>query len=189
MKPRIIEYEEVDSTNEAAKRLVRDGDNEIYGTVITAKRQTAGKGRRGKSFFSPGGDSIYASFILPPPENMAEQQITTLAGAAVCEAIKIILQQCKGGNLPPENMPTIRGVNDVLLDGRKVCGILTEGIPGVVIIGVGININLDENDFPEELREIAGSLRLSAEERERLFEILSEVIFDCSGRQDAAPTF
>ena len=176
MNLRLVEYEETDSTNEAAKRLVRDAENtgllqagEVYGYVITAKRQTAGKGRRGKSFFSPGGDSIYASFILPPPENPAEQQITTLAGAAVCEAIK----KASGRQ---DAAPTIRGVNDVLVEGRKVCGILTEGIPGAVIIGIGININLEEEDFPEELRDSAGSLRLTEEERERLFKSLADAM-------------
>ena len=179
MKLRVIEYEEIDSTNEAAKRLVRDRtaaldiNDELYGTVITAKKQTAGKGRRGKTFFSPGGDSIYASFILPPPENLAEQHITTLAGAAVCETIETVFRK-------PADVPTIKGVNDVMIKGRKVCGILTEGIPGAVIIGIGININLNEKDFPEELQEIAGSLLLDSDERTRLFKALTEAILNLS---------
>ena len=167
---RIIEYDEIDSTQEEAKRLVRGGGS-LYGTVITAKRQTAGKGRRGKSFFSRGEDCIYASFILPPsiltdPGDPSVDFITKTAGAVVCAAIeKSTLYK-----------PYIKGVNDVFIDGRKVCGILAEGIPEAVILGIGVNINLEEEDFPEELREIAGSLYLSEEGRAQFFSDLVEMV-------------
>ena len=196
---KILEYDEVDSTNDEAKRLIRaiasstselsgqkdpsllsssalsgqkepsllsSSSSELYGTIVLARRQSAGKGRRGKTFFSPGGDSIYASFILKPPENLAEQSITTLAGEAVCEAI----EKCTS------YQPEIKGVNDIFAGGRKVCGILTEGVPNAVILGIGVNINLEENDFPEELRDIAGSLHLTQEERGRFFSTLAESV-------------
>ena len=178
-KIKILEYDELDSTNNEAKRLVRtardsemvDGASSLYGTVVTAKMQTAGRGRMGKSFYSPGGDSIYASFILPPPADFADQRITLLAGEAVSEALE------KTTRYKPE----IKGVNDIIVDGLKVCGILTEAIPGAVIVGIGININIDENDFPDELKGVAGSLGLSTGEKAKLFDALTEAVFRIVG--------
>ena len=207
MNIRIIEYDEVDSTNEEAKRLVKSatavaseaeqsdaiaGDAKqsdaiageakpgeasslagLYGSVVTARRQTAGKGRRGKSFFSTGGDSIYATFILPPlscadpTSSPPEDFITVTAGRAVCEVIEKSTLY----------IPSIKGVNDVIVGGRKVCGILAEGVPGAVVLGIGVNINMEEKDFPEELREIAGSLIMKKEERSRFFDSLVETVF------------
>lgn len=180
----IFEYDELDSTNDEAKRLVKkavlEGQkepspsslslDELYGSVVAARRQSAGKGRRGRAFFSPGGDSIYASFILRPPERPGEQPITAFAAVAVCEAIE---------RTTPCN-PGIKWPNDILIDGKKVCGILAETVPDAVILGIGVNINLDENDLPESLRGTAGSLRLDAETRERFFDALVESVFRCT---------
>jgi birA, biotin-[acetyl-CoA-carboxylase] ligase region len=171
----LIEYDELDSTNNEAKRLVREGNaSELHGTVITARRQTAGRGRMGKGFFSPDGNSIYATFILPPPESPEGQLITALAAVAVCEAIE------KTTPYKPE----IKWVNDVLVDGKKICGILAETIQdstsqSAVVLGIGVNINLNENDLPDELKDIAGSLRMNEEERVKFFEVFIESVFCC----------
>jgi len=164
----IYHYDEIDSTNDEAKRRLRAGE-ELIGAVITAGKQSAGRGRLGKSFASPGGDSIYASFVLSLPENLAEQQITPLAAVAVCFALEKTTSY----------KPGIRGVNDILIDNKKVCGILAESVPGAVVLGIGVNINLREGDFPEELREEAGSLGMDKEIRTRFFDELVEEVFRC----------
>ena len=173
----IFSYDELDSTSEEAKRMVRSALAHqtlaltgLYGSVVTARRQTAGRGRRGRSFSSPGSGSLYASFILEPPVNPAEQRITALAAVAVCKAI--------------ENTtiykPAIKWINDILVDGKKVCGILAEAIPGAVILGIGVNINLCDADFPEELAGIAGSLQMDDLTREHFFEELTAEVFLCT---------
>ncbi|MCL1896273.1 MAG: biotin--[acetyl-CoA-carboxylase] ligase [Clostridiales bacterium] len=181
---KVFEYDELDSTNDEAKRLVKEavieGQKEpsplslpldgLYGSVVTARRQNAGKGRRGRAFFSPGGDSVYASFILRPPERPAEQLITAFAAVAVCEAIEKTTS-CK---------PGIKWLNDIIVDGKKVCGILAEAVPQAVILGVGVNINLDEDDLPNNLRGTVGSLRMDAETRERFSDMLIESVFRCT---------
>ena len=168
----ILRYEELDSTNNEAKRLIaaaRLADNvgSVYGTVIIAEKQSAGRGRRGRSFASPGLGSVYASFVFPPPERPAEQLITALAAVAVCEALE------KEAGLKP----VIKWVNDILIDGKKVCGILAESVPMAVILGIGVNINVSEDDLPEELRGVAGSVRMSGQERERFLNTLVEAVF------------
>jgi len=172
-EPSLLCYDELDSTNDEAKRLLQaarqGGGTGLYGAVITAVRQSAGRGRNGKPFASPGGDSVYASFILRPPEDPAEQRITAFAAVAVCLAIEKATSY----------KPGIKWINDIYLEGKKICGILAESVPGAVILGVGININLDKKDLPDELKKSAGSLKLSAEERALLFESLREEVFRC----------
>jgi len=187
----IYHYDEIDSTNDEAKRLIcarraqqsdadkTGGPSELCGVVITASKQTNGRGRLGRSFSSPGGDSIYASFILKPPEDPAEQRVTAFAAVAVCLAIEKTTSY----------RPGIKWINDILMEGKKICGILAESVPGAVILGIGININLGEGDFPDELKESAGSLILSKEERARLLESLQAEVFRCmdaAGRPGAA---
>jgi len=181
---RIIEYDELDSTNNEAKRMIRDSVSQknktaaLYGTVVTARRQSAGRGRRGKGFLSPGGGSVYASFILKPPKNPAEQRITALAAVAVCEAIESVTP-C---------IPVIKWVNDILVDGKKVCGILAESDPYAVVLGIGVNINLDRTDLPDELKDVAGTLLMDREERASFFRILTEAVFRCLSEGSAKET-
>ena len=173
-------YEEIDSTNDEAKRLLRDG-KASFGDVVAARRQTAGRGRRGRAFVSPGGDSVYASFILKPPERPAEQRITAFAAVAVCLAIERTTSY----------RPGVKWVNDVLADGKKICGILAESVPGAVILGIGVNINLDCGCLPEDLRETAGSLSMDKETRTLFFDALAEDVFRCAAaaeKADAAET-
>ncbi len=153
-----------DSTNTQAKKLA--ADVAIHGAVIIAEEQTAGRGRYGKSFFSPRGAGLYMSIILKPRFDMEEPQMITLATAvAVCRAIEKLT----------DKKPKIKWVNDVYLDGKKVCGILTEAVTdfesgGIesIIVGVGVDCTTNQESLPQELRDIVGSFGDSAVSRNRL---------------------
>jgi len=144
----------VSSTNTLLKAEAENGAPE--GRVIVAGEQTAGRGRLGRSFFSPPGTGLYLSLLLRPKESAeAALRITTAAAVAVCEAIEALSgREAK-----------IKWVNDVYLDGKKVCGILTEasldlesGGLHYAILGIGVNALTPEGGFPEDLREIAGAV-------------------------------
>ena len=146
--------EEVTSTNTVCKELAEQGSPE--GTVVIARRQTAGKGRLGRSFASPAGTGLYMSILLRPQFSAEESlSITTAAAAAVAGAVEAVTGKCA----------MIKWVNDVYLDGYKICGILTEGSADFetgglryAVLGIGVNIQVPEGGFPEELRDIAGAL-------------------------------
>jgi BirA family biotin operon repressor/biotin-[acetyl-CoA-carboxylase] ligase len=145
--------ETVDSTNRLAMELARGGAPE--GTVVLADCQTAGRGRLQRSWQSPPGCNLYLSVILRPaiPPHDASQ-ITLLAGVAVAEAISAVCSERVG----------IKWPNDLLIGGRKVCGILTEartarGVIDSVIVGVGLNVNVERANFDPAHRETATSLR------------------------------
>lgn len=144
----------IPSTNsEALKRAV---DGASHGTVILSDEQTAGRGRSGKTFFSPANTGIYMSIVLCPEMRRANAYlITILAAVAVCKTIEKLTGK----------EPKIKWVNDVLLDGKKVCGILTEMVGDFesamvdkVIVGIGMNVRTANTQFPQELRSIAASL-------------------------------
>ena len=145
-------FDSIDSTNRHAMQLARDGAAE--GEVVVAESQTSGRGRLGRSFFSPAGVSFYGSIILRPPIAPARApQITLVAGLAVAEAI-----ERHAGMRPALKWP-----NDVQLGGLKVCGILTEMEAEAdrvlhVVCGPGVNLNVAPDDFPPELRTIATSV-------------------------------
>jgi BirA family biotin operon repressor/biotin-[acetyl-CoA-carboxylase] ligase len=154
---RLEVHETVDSTNLIAEALAQAGAPE--GTVVIADRQTAGRGRLGRSFFSPGDRSLYMSLILRP-EQPAEQvhQHVFLAAAAVAEAAQAVL--------PEDVVIEIKWPNDVLLNGRKTSGInlpvqLIEERVASAVLGIGVNVNTQPEEFPPELRAIATSLRIA----------------------------
>ena len=154
---RLQVLESVDSTNTFLRRLANEGAPE--GTVVIADRQTAGRGRMGRSFFSAPGVGVYLSVLLRP--NLPPDALMTLTAQAAVAVSDAIHDICGV-------MPDIKWVNDLLLDGRKICGILTElgfdaahGTVSTAIIGVGVNCNQLPTDFPEELRPIAGSIRMA----------------------------
>ena len=132
----VICLDKVDSTNNYAKKIALDGAKQ--GTLIAANSQTAGRGRFGHVFDSPAGTGLYMSLILRPKiESQKFQFITIAAAVAVCLAIKDLCGLD----------PVIKWVNDIYLDGKKICGILTEAVTGFesgeiesVITGIGINI-------------------------------------------------
>ncbi len=148
---KILYYEITDSTNRIAKELANKGA--VDGTIIVANQQTGGKGRLGRSFFSPGSKSILMSIILRPkifPNDAAK--FTLMSAVAVSNTmIRFDLN------------PQIKWPNDILFDGRKVVGILTEMSADVdkinyIVVGIGINVNIERDEFPEDLKNIAASL-------------------------------
>ncbi len=142
----------VDSTQRVARDLARSGAAE--GTAVVAEEQTAGRGRLGRSWHSPPGDNLYCSVVLRPPRAPAEvPQIALVAGLAVAAAVEETVGR----------RPAIKWPNDVLLDGKKVAGILTEmesEIERVHHVIAGIGVNLNTRRFPRELSAKASSLRL-----------------------------
>jgi len=154
MKKKIIHLKTVDSTNTYLKLLAEKGEKE--GCVVVSDKQTSGRGRRGKSFFSPDGTGLYMSFLLQPEFSPDEALfITPCAAVATARAIEFMTKKpC-----------LIKWVNDIYVDSKKVAGILTEGSfdfekdkTNYVIVGVGVNVLSPLGDFPEELRTLATSL-------------------------------
>lgn len=151
----IIYYDSIDSTNTKAKELAEAGAE--HGTVIISEEQRSGRGRLGRSWVSPKYKGIWMSIILRPniiTENIS--QITLLGAAAVSKAI--MEMGIKTG---------IKWPNDIVINGKKICGILTEMSGEIdhinyLVMGIGINVNLKEEDIPEELKDIATSLNLEA---------------------------
>jgi len=152
----IISFREADSTNEIAFKLAEEGAPE--GTVVLAESQRRGKGRMGRRWESPSGVNLYCSIILRPPIlPLQAVQMTFLSVVAVARAIEETTRL----------VPTIKWPNDVLLSGHKVAGLLnemgaeTEKV-NFIILGIGVNINMEESQFPADLRYPATSLRKEA---------------------------
>lgn len=143
----------IPSTNTEAKALAAAGAP--HGTVILADSQTAGRGRLGRSFCSPAGSGIYMSVILRPAcPPAALMHLTCAVGVAVCDAVETAVGI----------RPGIKWINDLVLNGKKLGGILTElsidsksGLVDYAVVGIGINCNQRPEDFPAELRPIACS--------------------------------
>lgn len=152
---RIYVYPTLESTNKTAKEKAISEAK--HGTAIITDFQTAGKGRYGRQFFSPSKHGIYMSLILHPAQLgfSTTTLVTAFAAVSVCEAIDAI----------SDKMPQIKWVNDIFLDGKKICGILTEAVADYesgnvqwVVVGIGINFSTPKEEFPEDLRQIAGAL-------------------------------
>jgi len=149
---RLVHYFRTGSTNDDAFKLAHRGAP--HGTVVVAEEQTAGRGRFGRQWISEKSVGIYSSTLLRPPLSPAAAPILTLAaGVAVCRALRSVT------GLSPD----IRWPNDVLLNGKKVSGILTEMQAELdrmhaVVLGIGINVN--QREMPPEIRAIATSLRI-----------------------------
>ncbi len=149
-------FETLDSTNTCALRLAGEGAGQ--GTVVVADAQTGGRGRLGRTWVSPAGVNLYCSVILRPRIAVGlAPQINLVAAVAVADTIAGL------GDL----RPAIKWPNDVLLMGKKVCGILAEMQTSgdrlqAIVLGIGVNLNARRDAFPEELREKASSLLLLA---------------------------
>lgn len=143
----IKHLEETGSTNSELKRLALLGAPS--GTVLIADRQTAGRGRMGRTFFSPGGSGLYMSVLLRPISLADVGLLTTFTAVAVARALSRLGVETG-----------IKWVNDLMINGRKVCGILAEGgtYEGEPFAVIGIGVNLKKTAFPEELLPIAVSL-------------------------------
>ena len=143
----IKRYEEIGSTNGELKRLAFLGAPS--GTVLIADRQTAGRGRLGRAFFSPAGGGVYMSVLLRPVTLSDAGLITTFAAVAVARVLRA------------HGVDTgIKWVNDIVSGGKKVCGILVEGgvYDGQPFAVVGIGVNCKDTAFPSELADIATSV-------------------------------
>lgn len=149
---KIYYYDELDSTNNMAKKKAEDGAS--HGTLVITECQNGGRGRRGKKWISPSGSGIWMSFILRPEIHpYTASMLTLVAALAAVSALKKI------GGLNCN----IKWPNDIVVNGKKVCGILTEmsselDAVNYVIIGIGFNVNTTE--FDEDIRTIASSLFL-----------------------------
>jgi BirA family transcriptional regulator, biotin operon repressor / biotin---[acetyl-CoA-carboxylase] ligase len=149
----IIYLDSVDSTNTYAKRLAAEGAEE--GTVVISEEQTSGRGRLGREWISPKYKGIWMSIILRPDmEPMSVPGITQVAAAAVSKALRSLGVKAY-----------IKWPNDIILNYKKICGILTEMSGEInkvnyVIVGIGINVNTEEWEFPEEVKDTATSLKI-----------------------------
>lgn len=164
----IYDYKEVDSTNIVAKAKARDGAKE--GTVVIANSQSRGKGRLGKTWESPAGKGIWMSIVARPRIPIQEVSgITLVAGLAICKTIRRTTQ------LPAY----IKWPNDIVVNGKKVCGILTEMSAEIdqvnyVVIGIGINVNT--TSFPKELHKTATSLKIESGQDYMRKDIIAELL-------------
>lgn len=156
----IYYFETIDSTNKKAKELAIEGAS--HGTLVFANEQTAGKGRYGRSFESPKDTGIYMSLILRPQELMFNDPtiLTSYAAVVVSEAIESLTGKKVG----------IKWVNDLFLENKKVCGILTEAVTNFengqiewIVLGIGINLSTSQEAFSEEVSLKAGSILATSE--------------------------
>jgi BirA family transcriptional regulator, biotin operon repressor / biotin---[acetyl-CoA-carboxylase] ligase len=141
-----LHLREVDSTNVRAQRLAMGGAP--HGTLVTAAGQTAGHGRQGRAWVTPAGRALACSLVLREPPRLLPM-VAALAVADVADRFDVAGRAA-----------AIKWPNDVLLDGRKVAGILAEGRPqeGWVVLGIGLNVAVEESAFPPELLDVATSL-------------------------------
>ena len=146
-------FPSLSSTNTVLKSMA--AEDAPAGTAVLALEQTGGRGRRGRSFFSPPAGGLYLSLLLRPDLSPAEApRLTSCAAVAVAEAVEELSGRQTG----------IKWVNDVYMNHLKICGILTEagmdlesGRVGYVVVGIGVNLRSPEGGFPEEIRNIAGA--------------------------------
>ena len=153
----IHRFASVPSTNDTARELARRGAD--HGAVVTADGQTQGRGTKGRSWHSPAGLGLYASFILRPVDSVETRRSLPLlplaAGLAVADAVWAVAGI----------EARIRWPNDVILGRKKLAGVLAEAVfegetPRFAVLGIGINVNHVETDFPADLRAQATSLRI-----------------------------
>ena len=163
-------FREIDSTNNYAKYLAKQKN--AKDVLILSDRQTLGRGRASKTWLSPPGTGLWFSLLLRPERNWEKLPLLSLAaGLAVAKATEKIL------NLNPK----LKWPNDVLISGKKVCGVLLESEfsfnkLNYLIIGIGINVNQDSNDFEKNLKNVAASLKMVAKKSVDRLELLTKVL-------------
>ncbi len=158
-------FESCASTNDEAMRLLRQGA--AHGTIVTADTQTAGRGRAGRSWYSPANGSVYLSVIWRPSLPVeALPQVTLQAALAVARTVEALTGRT----------PRLKWPNDVLLDGGKCAGILTElkaEPPAAVVVGIGLDAAELPADAPDEIRAVARSIGV---DRDRAIEALTTAL-------------
>ena len=170
-KLNITIFDELDSTNNYLKKIGSKGEKENQ--LVIALSQTCGRGRMGRSFYSPNGTGIYFSLLLHP-EFSAEKSLFLTVMAAVSVAETVMNYN--------KNDVKIKWVNDIYIDSKKVCGILTEGAINsdksldYAVVGIGINVVVPENGFPEDIKNIATSIFQGNTEENIKEKIVAEVV-------------
>lgn len=165
-------YKIIDSTNLAAKRLALEGVS--HGTVVVSNEQTKGRGRLGRDFYSPASSGIYLTILLRPNFDLSKGVlITTASSVAVCRAI----QKVCGVEAQ------IKWVNDVYINGQKICGILTEAITDFesgaieyIASGIGINCHIPETGFPDEIKTKVGAIQTSFSRNQLAAEVINQLM-------------
>ncbi|MDR0984250.1 MAG: biotin--[acetyl-CoA-carboxylase] ligase [Ruminococcus sp.] len=162
-------YDEVESTNDIAKAAVKSG--KLLGSgdmsVFISVKQTKGKGRNGKTFVSPKG-GLYMSFVIESLTCESALYITAAASVAVVDAVELLTAKpCK-----------IKWVNDVILNGFKICGILAEKIDDIIVLGIGINVSTAAEDFPSELKKIVNSVENITGKKIDINQFAAEIILN-----------
>ncbi|MEG1806183.1 MAG: biotin--[acetyl-CoA-carboxylase] ligase [Clostridia bacterium] len=166
----IITYKTIGSTNLEAKSLLSQGKKNNF--LIISDEQTNGLGRFGKSFFSPK-NSVYMSWALNLESEIVNPHAITCATAvALVDSIAKLTSE----------KPQIKWVNDILLNGKKICGILTEGVLDFesarfknVVIGIGINCNQNLNDFPQDIQNKVASLQLNVPRNTLIASVINNI--------------
>lgn len=169
-------YREIDSTNNRALELAADGYPE--GTVVVAETQTAGRGRRGRTWYSPPRHGLYLSVILRPQLPVREiPRVSLVIGVAVAETLEAAFQ------LPAR----IKWPNDILINNRKIAGVLSEVVTGsqgidCIVTGIGLNINNPLQDFPGDLRTAPTSVLAEKETPVSRVRVLQELLMHLETR-------
>lgn len=157
----------------STQRLLEDS---VEGTVAVAEEQTEGRGRLGRTWHARPGTSVLVSVLLEPAVASDRlPELTPLAGEACAEAIAAVTGLT----------PTVKSPNDVLVDGRKVAGILAEARDGRVVLGIGINVNAAADELPAKTETPAGSLSLAAGREVSRAGLLAELLLRLEQRYDA----
>ena len=176
----VFTFETVDSTNLLAKKSATKTDKD---TLFIANHQTSGRGRMGRTFLSPENSGIYMSLLLHPQINFEDYSlITTAAAVSVAKTLD------KFSAVKTQ----IKWVNDIFLNGKKVCGILTEGAfksssDAFAVLGIGINLYEPEKGFEEEIKEIAGCVFEEKCDEQIKIKIIAEVINNFYGFYENLP--
>jgi len=164
----ILHYDSIDSTNKKAKEIAPISQE---GSVVIGEEQTGGRGRMGRSWLSPKFKGIWMSIILKPNiEPMKVSRLTLLGAAAVYRALELNGIRAQ-----------IKWPNDILLEGKKICGILTEmsaelNIVDFIVMGIGVNVNFDQGDIPEDLRARASSIKIYRGEKINRKELAAQIL-------------
>ncbi len=149
---KVIYYDSIESTNKEGKKIAVKSDE---GLVIIGEEQTQGRGRMGRGWVSPKGKGVWMTLVLKPKINpLDSRKISLIASAAVVKAME---------NLGIEGQ--LKWPNDILINRKKIAGILTEinceiDLVNYILVGIGINVNLDKEDFPKDLQEKASSIKI-----------------------------
>ncbi|WP_036610959.1 biotin--[acetyl-CoA-carboxylase] ligase [Oribacterium sp. P6A1] len=184
-------FQEITSTNDVLKKMAVT-EHSPQGTAIVSDYQLGGKGRMGRSFYSPKGTGLYLSMLLRPDGSVIDNlMLTAQSAVAVYRAIKKVT----GIEL------SIKWVNDLYYNGRKICGILSEGQASMesgkmeyIVVGIGINIYEPEEGFPEDIKNKAGSILGKRSEGQQIDrnELASEIIrefYDLAEKRTLAPEY